>query len=149
MFAAIMCRLGPNFAPSQAACQAQLAALLHLVQLLDPPLHAAISAAACADMLFCFRWVLVALKRELLLDDVPSLWEALWTNPHTPHLLLFAALALLEHRRHALLSNAHPPPCGDCLPLQRARLSRLGALDLSCLQCATVARTRGALCSPN
>jgi hypothetical protein len=102
-FVALMKRLGGNFDKEQAACQQQLVALRRLVQLLDPPLHAAINAAACADMLFCFRWVLVALKREFPVAEVPALWEVLWTNPYTPHLHLYVSLVLLEQRRCAPL----------------------------------------------
>ena len=96
-----MQRLGCNFDKDQTACQLQLAALARLLALLDPPLHAAVKAAACTDMLFCFRWMLVGLKREFPLAEVPALWEALWTNPLTPHLHLYVALVLLELRRCA------------------------------------------------
>lgn len=100
-FVALMQRLGCNFDRDQTACQLQLAALGRLVALLDPPLHAVVKAAACTDMLFCFRWMLVGLKREFPLAEVPGLWEALWTNPLTPHLHLYVALVLLELRRCA------------------------------------------------
>jgi Rab-GTPase-TBC domain len=55
-FVALLERVGGNFDAGQASCVRQLAALRRLVALLDPPLHAAIDAAGCADMLFCFRW---------------------------------------------------------------------------------------------
>lgn len=42
------------------------------MQLLDPPLHAAIRAAGCQDYLFCFRWIMVSLKREFALSQVQT-----------------------------------------------------------------------------
>jgi hypothetical protein len=98
-FVALMHRIGCNFDRDQMACQLQLAGLRRLLQVLDPPLYAAIKEASCQDMLFCFRWMLVALKREFPLEEVPALWEALWTNPFTPHFHLYVALVLLEVRR--------------------------------------------------
>lgn len=59
------------------------------MQLLDPPLHAAIRAAGCQDYLFCFRWIMVSLKREFALSQVrpprpsPSV-HALLPQPVTP-----------------------------------------------------------------
>lgn len=35
--------------------------------------------------------------------QVPALWEALWTNPHTPHFHLYVALVLLQYKRKDIL----------------------------------------------
>lgn len=70
IFERLMHRVGGNFDKDQACCQAQLKGLSRLVQLLDPPLHAAIRAAGATDYLFAFRWIMVLLKREFLLAEV-------------------------------------------------------------------------------
>lgn len=101
-FVALMDRVGGNFDSDQRCCQLQLGALRQLVQLLDPPLHEAVKAAGCLDYLCCFRWVMVLLKREFAFDDVPRLWEVLWTNPLSPHLHIYISVVMLEYRRCAL-----------------------------------------------
>jgi hypothetical protein len=78
IFERIMHRVGGNFDREQACCQAQLRGLARLVQLLDPPLHAAIRAAGATDYLFAFRWIMVLLKREFLLSEVPSRFPMHW-----------------------------------------------------------------------
>eukprot|EP00892_Ulva_mutabilis_P012409 jgi/Ulvmu1/9540/UM053_0029.1 len=119
LFEALLRRVGGNFllwaslgntadaaadaVAEKTCCQQQLDGLGRLVQLLDPPLHAAIRAAGCQDYLFCFRWIMVSLKREFALSQVPALWEALWTNPHTPHFHLYVALVLLQYKRKDIL----------------------------------------------
>ncbi len=40
-------------------------------------------------------------------EDVLRLWEALWSNPATPHMHLYLAAALLVHHRRAILSKVH------------------------------------------
>lgn len=70
IFERLMHRVGGNFDSDQACCQSQLRGLAKLVQLLDPPLHAAIRAAGATDYLFAFRWIMVLLKREFLLSEV-------------------------------------------------------------------------------
>ena len=35
--------------------------------------------------------------------QVPAQWEALWTNPHTPHFHLYVALVLLQYKRKEIL----------------------------------------------
>lgn len=104
-FVHLMDRCGGNFDSDQRCCQLQLAAMRQLVQLVDPPLHEAIKAAGCKDFLFCFRWMMVLLKREFPFAEVPRLWEVLWTNPFTPHFHIYVAVAMLEHRRQAVLED--------------------------------------------
>lgn len=70
IFERLMHRVGGNFDSDQGCCQMQLRGLARLVQLLDPPLHAAIRAAGATEYLFAFRWVMVLLKREFLLSEV-------------------------------------------------------------------------------
>jgi len=55
------------------------------------------------NLFFCFRWVLIAFKREFPFDDVLRLWEVLWTDYYTADFILFVALAILESHRDMIL----------------------------------------------
>ena len=55
------------------------------------------------NLFFCFRWVLIAFKREFPFGDVLRLWEVLWTNYYSTSFVLFVALAVLESHRDMIL----------------------------------------------
>lgn len=55
------------------------------------------------NLFFCFRWILIAFKRELPFEDVLRLWEVLWTDYYTNEFVLFVALAVLESHRDVIL----------------------------------------------
>ena len=55
------------------------------------------------NLFFCFRWVLIAFKREFPFDDVLRLWEVLWTDYYSNEFVLFVALAVLESHRDVIL----------------------------------------------
>uniref|UniRef100_A0A8C7ISR8 Small G protein signaling modulator 1 n=1 Tax=Oncorhynchus kisutch TaxID=8019 RepID=A0A8C7ISR8_ONCKI len=56
---------------------------------------------------FCYRWFLLDFKREMLYDDVFSVWESIWAATYTSstHFVLFIALALVEIYRDIILEN--------------------------------------------
>ncbi|KAG8515061.1 Small G protein signaling modulator 1, partial [Galemys pyrenaicus] len=56
---------------------------------------------------FCYRWFLLDFKRELVYDDVFSVWETIWAAKHvsSAHYVLFIALALVEVYRDIILEN--------------------------------------------
>lgn len=91
--------------------------------------------------------------------QAPALWEALWTNPHTPHFHLYVALVLLQYKRKDILRpelhygrmheicaslrgtvdlQVRPPPCPP-----RASVLRRG---LACRACGRGSRSAGRLC---
>ena len=59
--------------------------------------------AEALNLFFCFRWVLIAFKREFPFDDVLRLWEVLWTDYYSNQFLLFVAFAVLESHRDMIL----------------------------------------------
>ena len=55
------------------------------------------------NLFFCFRWILIAFKREFQFNDVIRLWDVLWTNYYSTHFVLFVALAILQSHRDVIL----------------------------------------------
>ena len=55
------------------------------------------------NLFFCFRWILIAFKREFPFEDVLRSWEVLWTDRYSVHFVLFVALAVLESHRDVIL----------------------------------------------
>lgn len=59
--------------------------------------------AEALNLFFCFRWVLIAFKREFPFEEVLRLWEILWTDYYSNQFLLFVAFAVLESHRDSIL----------------------------------------------
>jgi hypothetical protein len=55
------------------------------------------------NLFFCFRWILIAFKREFAFPQVIRLWEVLWTNYYSDQFNLFVALAILQSHRDVLI----------------------------------------------
>lgn len=53
-------------------------------------------------------------------------WEALWSNPHTPHLHLFACVAVLEQHRRVIMET-----CDDLDSLLRYCVQLSGRMSWS------------------
>lgn len=102
-FAALMERMKKNFLRDQSGMKRQLATLQQLVAVMDPELYKHFENTDSLNLFFCFRWVLIAFKREFPFDDVLSLWEVLWTDHYSNEFLLFVALAVLESHREPIL----------------------------------------------
>ncbi|CAE7205252.1 unnamed protein product [Rhizoctonia solani] len=88
-----------NFLRDQSGMKKQLLTLQQLLSVMDPELYRHLEKADALNLFFCFRWVLIAFKREFPFDDVLRLWEVLWTNYYTNQFVLFVALAVLESHR--------------------------------------------------
>jgi len=103
-FVGFMERMERNFLRDQTGIRAQLAALDHLAQLLDPKLYAHLESADSTNFFF-FRMLLVRYKPEFKWDDVLRLWETMWTNFLSSQFHLFIALAILERYRDVIMDR--------------------------------------------
>ncbi|AEO63369.1 uncharacterized protein THITE_2108509 [Thermothielavioides terrestris NRRL 8126] len=104
-FKCFMDRMERNFLRDQSGMRAQLRALDHLVQFMDPKLYAHLDAAESTNFFFFFRMLLVWYKREFDWLDVLHLWEVLWTDYLSSSFHLFVALAILEKHRDVIMAH--------------------------------------------
>ncbi|KAJ4488138.1 rab-GTPase-TBC domain-containing protein [Lentinula aciculospora] len=102
-FAEVMNRMKQNFLRDQSGMKKQLSTLQQLIEVMDPELYRHLEKADALNLFFCFRWVLIAFKREFPFDDVLRLWEVLWTDYYSNDFVLFVALAILESHRDVIL----------------------------------------------
>ncbi|KAI4518741.1 RabGAP/TBC [Schizophyllum commune Loenen D] len=92
-----------NFLRDQSGMKRQLSTLQDLIAVMDPELYRHLEKTDALNLFFCFRWVLIAFKREFPFDDVLRLWEVLWTDYYSNEFVLFVALAVLESHRDVIL----------------------------------------------
>jgi hypothetical protein len=76
--------------------------------------------AEALNLFFCFRWVLIAFKREFSFNEVLRLWEVLWTDYYSNQFLLFVAFAVLESHRDMILRYLIEVGDRFCRPLMVA-----------------------------
>ncbi|KAI9261467.1 rab-GTPase-TBC domain-containing protein [Phascolomyces articulosus] len=104
-FVHFMDRVESNFYMDQTGMRGQLKTLDALIRFMDPALYKRLEETDTANLFFCFRWLLVWFKREFEWDDVIRLWEVLWTNHLSPHMIMFIALAVLDQHRQVILES--------------------------------------------
>lgn len=83
----------------------QLHQLHVLLAFAEPELTNYLDKHNSGNMFFCFRWLLVWLKRELSQDDVMRLWEVLWTGLPCQNFHLLICVAILETEKPILMGN--------------------------------------------
>ncbi|UYV61142.1 TBC1D25 [Cordylochernes scorpioides] len=141
-FCALMHRLKPNFSTDGEAMTLKFQHLTELLEYYDPEFFEYLKERGADDILFCYRWLLLELKREFAFDDALHMLEVLWSsipanppqhglplwevqfNPQTQHLHSrtnpFSKVRTL--RKHnsfsAVSTNSHLP--SDHKTLQRA-----------------------------
>lgn len=104
-FQKLMEDMEPNFHKDQNGMHTQLQMLQSLCAQHEPDLLAYLESKDCANLYFCFRWLLIRFKREFETKDTMRLWEALWAS-QDPHLHLFVALAILrQHKAHMMAED--------------------------------------------
>ncbi|KAG7480872.1 hypothetical protein MATL_G00060960 [Megalops atlanticus] len=106
-FTELMKRMNQNF-PHGGAMDTHFANMRSLIQILDSELFELMHQNGdYTHFYFCYRWFLLDFKRELVYDDVFSVWETIWAAKYTSsgHFVLFIALALVELYRDIILEN--------------------------------------------
>ncbi|KAI0703630.1 RabGAP/TBC [Cytidiella melzeri] len=102
-FVEIMNRMNQNFLRDQSGMKKQLSTLQQLIAVMDPELYRHLEKTESLNLFFCFRWILIAFKREFPFEDVLRLWENLWTDYYSTSFVLFVALAVLESHREVIM----------------------------------------------
>ncbi|XP_076364426.1 small G protein signaling modulator 1-like isoform X4 [Tachypleus tridentatus] len=106
-FCELMKRMAANF-PHGGAMDAHFANMRSLIQILDGEMFELMHKNGdYTHFYFCYRWFLLDFKRELLYDDIFSVWETIWAAKHiaSSHFVLFIALAMVEYYRDIILEN--------------------------------------------
>ncbi|XP_041079947.1 small G protein signaling modulator 1-like isoform X4 [Polyodon spathula] len=106
-FTELMKRMNHNF-PHGGDMDTHFANMRSLIQILDSELFELMHQNGdYTHFYFCYRWFLLDFKRELVYDDVFSVWETIWAAKHTSstHFVLFIALAMVEMYRDIILEN--------------------------------------------
>ncbi|XP_067136366.1 small G protein signaling modulator 1-like isoform X2 [Centruroides vittatus] len=106
-FCELMKRMAANF-PHGGAMDAHFANMRSLIQILDAEMFELMHQNGdYTHFYFCYRWFLLDFKRELVYDDVFSIWETIWAAKHiaSNHFVLFIALAMVEYYRDIILEN--------------------------------------------
>ncbi|XP_044144749.1 small G protein signaling modulator 1 [Bufo gargarizans] len=106
-FTELMKRMNQNF-PHGGAMDTHFANMRSLIQILDSELFELMHQNGdYTHFYFCYRWFLLDFKRELVYDDVFSVWETIWAAKQvsSSHFVLFISLALVEVYRDIILEN--------------------------------------------
>ncbi|KAM4819321.1 TBC1 domain family member 25 isoform 2-T2 [Thomomys bottae] len=79
-FCGIMKRLAANFHPDGRAMATKFAHLKLLLRHADPDFYQYLREAGADDLFFCYRWLLLELKREFAFDDALRMLEVTWSS---------------------------------------------------------------------
>lgn len=79
-FCGLMRRLKSNFLPDGEAMTTQFAHLTLLLQHHEPEFFEYLCQAHAHGLLFCYRWLLLELKREFPFDDALHMLDVLWSS---------------------------------------------------------------------
>uniref|UniRef100_A0A131YYC7 Small G protein signaling modulator 1 like n=2 Tax=Rhipicephalinae TaxID=426437 RepID=A0A131YYC7_RHIAP len=106
-FCELMKRMAANF-PHGGAMDHHFANMRSLIQILDAEMFELMHQNGdYTHFYFCYRWFLLDFKRELVYQDVFSVWETIWAAQHvaSSNFVLFIALAMVEYYRDIILEN--------------------------------------------
>ncbi|KAK3539926.1 hypothetical protein QTP70_019572 [Hemibagrus guttatus] len=79
-FCGIMKRLEGNFHPDGQLMSIKFQHLKLLLQYSDPEFYAYLVSKGADDLFFCYRWLLLELKREFAFDDALRMLEVTWSS---------------------------------------------------------------------
>ncbi|CAF0919945.1 unnamed protein product [Brachionus calyciflorus] len=103
----LMKRMSSNF-PHGTAMDQHFSNMKTLIQILDTDLFEHMhNRGDYTHFYFSYRWFLLDFKRELVYDDVFSVWETIWAAKYvnSAYFHLFIALALVETYRDIIIEN--------------------------------------------
>ncbi|VVC92204.1 unnamed protein product [Leptidea sinapis] len=77
---ALMTRLFPNFLLDGVAMTQKFSHLTESLQVYDPDFYNYLKLQQADDLLFCYRWLLLEMKREFAFEDALRMLEVLWAS---------------------------------------------------------------------
>ncbi|XP_076256886.1 uncharacterized protein LOC143194175 isoform X1 [Rhynchophorus ferrugineus] len=101
-FCALMQRLATNFMIDGIAMTQKFTHLAEGLMYYDPEFYNYLKLHQADDLLFCYRWLLLEMKREFAFDDSLRMLEVLWAS-------LPADPPQIELRLHDTLFHSIPP----------------------------------------
>ncbi|CAD5124952.1 unnamed protein product [Dimorphilus gyrociliatus] len=103
-FCSLMRRLSQNFDLKGLVLNKKFEHLQLLLRRKDPEFFSYLKYQNADDLLFCYRWVLLELKREFPLDNVLTLLEVMWASipPDYPNMMLGIRLSDLDYEKSSL-----------------------------------------------
>lgn len=107
-FCAVMKRLNANFMLDGIAMTLKFTHLSEALQFYDAEFFDYLKMHQADDLLFCYRWLLLEMKREFAFEDSLRMLEVLWSSlpPEPPA----GELQLFEKEFIALPVDLQPPP---------------------------------------
>ena len=121
-FCGLMRRLKGNFLPDGDAMTTQFAHLTLLLQHHEPQFFEYLCQAHAHGLLFCYRWLLLELKREFPFDDALHMLDVLWSSlpPDYPDGQLDLVDAV--YRNHGVVSPGPGSPTDSYIATCSRRL---------------------------
>ena len=83
-FCALMFRLKPNFLPDGKAMTKKFEHLSQGILYYDPEFYSYLKQQRAEDLLYCYRWLLLEMKREFSFEDANQALEVLWASLPPP-----------------------------------------------------------------
>ncbi|KAK6623571.1 hypothetical protein RUM43_009423 [Polyplax serrata] len=116
-FCALMSRLKPNFMLDGITMTLKFQHLTEGLTYYDPDFYAYLKLHQAEDLLFCYRWLLLEMKREFAFDDALHMLEVLWSS--LPAVPPETELPLYETKFPSHPSGLTPPPFSPLIKTPR------------------------------
>ncbi|XP_062854416.1 TBC1 domain family member 25 isoform X2 [Trichomycterus rosablanca] len=119
-FCGIMKRLEGNFRPDGQLMSIKFQHLKMLLQYFDPEFYTYLVSKGADDLFFCYRWLLLELKREFAFDDALRMLEVTWSSlpPDPPETEVELFATLLEGNQ----SPSHTGSCSSSEKLEKEQM---------------------------
>ncbi|XP_041378086.1 LOW QUALITY PROTEIN: TBC1 domain family member 25-like [Gigantopelta aegis] len=120
-FCGLMKHLHVNFKPDGAAMMMKFSHLADLMQLHDTVFFKYLQNINAGDLFFCYRWLLLGLKREFPFDDALYMLEVMWsTLPPDPPV---REIELTDYDYNVRLLSSSP--CSPTVSFQQTVYAKL------------------------